>query len=82
MRGGVFRIPEVLDIAKRHGKSAAQISIRWILQKGIVAIPKSVHRERIAENADVFDFTLSVEEMAVMDALDTGERIGPHPDRR
>ncbi len=82
MRGGVFHIPEILEIATRHGKSAAQVTLRWILQKGVVAIPKSVHRDRIAENADVFDFTLSAEEMAVMDALDTGERIGPHPDRR
>ena len=82
MRGGVFRIPEILTIAERHGKSAAQVTLRWILQKGIVAIPKSVHRDRIAENADLYDFALSAEEMAVMDALDTGERIGPHPDRR
>ena len=82
MRGGVFRIPEILEIAKRHGKTAAQVTIRWILQKGIVAIPKSVHAARIAQNADIFNFALSVEEMAVMDSLDTGERIGPHPDRR
>ena len=82
MRGGVFHIPEILDIAERHRKTAAQVTIRWILQKGIVTIPKSVHAERIAENAEVFDFALSAEEMAVMDSLDTGERIGAHPDRQ
>lgn len=82
MRGGVSQIPEILPIAEGHSKSAAQVTIRWILQKDIVAIPKSVHASRIAENADVFDFELSAEETAVMDSLDTGERIGPHPDRR
>ena len=81
MRGGVFRIPEILDIAELHDKTAAQVTIRWILQKGIVTIPKSVHAERIAENADVFDFSLSAEEMAVLDSLDTGGRIDSHPDR-
>ncbi len=82
MRGGVFQVPEILAIADRHDKSAAQVTLRWILQKGIVAIPKSVHRDRIAQNADLYDFELSPEETAVMDSLDTGERIGPHPDRR
>lgn len=82
MRGGVFRIPEILKIAERHGKTAAQVTIRWVLQKDIVAIPKSVHQTRIVENADVFDFELSAEEMTAFDSLDTGERIGPHPDTR
>jgi methylglyoxal/glyoxal reductase len=81
MRGGVFQIPEIVEIAQRHAKSPAQVSIRWILQKGHVTIPKSVHLERIRENADVFDFTLTAEEMAVLDSLDAGERIGPDPDR-
>jgi diketogulonate reductase-like aldo/keto reductase len=82
MRGGVFHIPEILTIAERHAKSAAQVTLRWILQKDIVAIPKSVHKDRIAENAALFDFELSAGEMATIDALDTGERIGPHPDHR
>jgi len=82
MRGGVFHIPEILTIAQRHNKSAAQVTLRWILQKGIVAIPKSVHEDRIAQNADLYDFELSPQEMATIDALDTGQRIGPDPDRR
>ncbi len=79
MRGGVFQVPEIVEIAARHGKTAAQVSIRWILQHGVTTIPKSVHRDRIAENADVFDFALTAEEMRVIDGLDTGERIGPDP---
>jgi len=81
MRGGVFRIPELVEIAERHDKTAAQVSIRWILQLGVTAIPKSVHAERLRENADVYDFELTAEEMATIASLDTGERIGPHPDR-
>jgi diketogulonate reductase-like aldo/keto reductase len=81
MRGGVFRIAELVEIAERHGKTAAQISIRWILQLGVTAIPKSIHAERLRENADVYDFELAAEEMATIASLDTGERIGPHPDR-
>jgi diketogulonate reductase-like aldo/keto reductase len=80
VRGRVAEIPEIAGIAATHGKTAPQVSLRWILQKGHVAIPKSVHAERIAENADIFDFTLDDEEMAVLDGLDAGERIGPHPD--
>lgn len=81
MRGRVFHIPTLVEIGKRHGKTAAQVSIRWILQLGVTTIPKSVHRERLAENADVFDFELSAEEMAAISALDKDDRIGPHPDR-
>ncbi len=80
MRGRVAEIPEIVRIARRHGKTPAQVSIRWILQHGVVTIPKSVHDERIAENADVFDFTLGEDEMAAIDALDTGDRVGRHPD--
>jgi diketogulonate reductase-like aldo/keto reductase len=81
MRGRVFEIPELVGIATRHGKTAAQVSIRWILQHGVTAIPKSVRRERLAENADVYDFELSYAEMATIDTLDRAERIGPDPDR-
>ncbi|GMV95185.1 MAG: oxidoreductase [Candidatus Hydrogenedentota bacterium] len=80
MKGRVTDIPELQAIAKRHGKSPVQVTIRWELQKGVVTIPKSVHQERIVNNADVFDFALSAEEMATIDGLDTGERVGPHPD--
>lgn len=80
MRGAVTQIPEILDIARVHDKTPAQVSIRWILQHGVTTIPKSVHEARIAENADVFDFELSDAEMAVMDTLDRGNRVGRHPD--
>ena len=80
MRGGVNGIPELVEIGRLHGKSPAQVSIRWILQMGYIAIPKSVHDNRIAENADVFDFELTDEQMEAIDRLDTGQRIGPDPD--
>jgi diketogulonate reductase-like aldo/keto reductase len=81
MRGRVAEVQELVEIGTRYSKSPAQVVIRWILQHGIVTIPKSVHAERIRENADVFDFALSVEEMRAIDLLDRGERLGKHPDR-
>ncbi len=81
MRGRVNLIPELVEIAQRHRKTPAQISLRWILQRGITTIPKSVHSDRIAENADVYGFALSEQEMALIAGLDTGTRIGPDPDR-
>jgi diketogulonate reductase-like aldo/keto reductase len=79
MRGGVAEVPEIAAIARAHGKSPAQVSIRWILQHGVTTIPKSVHEVRIAENAEVFDFDLTDREMAIVDGLDRGERVGRHP---
>lgn len=82
-RGGEkrsFDDPTLLEIARRHGKSAAQVMLRWHLQEGRSAIPKSVKPARISENFDVFDFELSGEEVALIDALDTGVRGGPEPD--
>jgi methylglyoxal/glyoxal reductase len=79
-RGAVTQIPEIIDIARAHDKTPAQVSIRWILQHGVTTIPKSVHEARIAENAEVFDFELSADEMAVIDTLDRGSRVGRHPD--
>ena len=70
----------LLDIARQHSKSAAQVMIRWHLQRGRGAIPKSVKPVRIAENFDVFDFELTGEQLAAIDALDTGVRGGPDPD--
>jgi 2,5-diketo-D-gluconate reductase A len=74
-----FTDPVILAIAETHGKSAAQVMLRWHLQQGRSAIPKSVRPERIAENFDVFDFELTPEELASIDALDTGVRGGPEP---
>lgn len=81
MRGAVAGVPEIVRIARRHCRTPAQVALRWVLQLGHTAIPKSVHGERIAENADVFGFELAPEEMEVMGSLDRQERIGPHPDR-
>lgn len=66
-------------VAKKHGKSVAQVCIRWQLDNEVVVIPKSVHENRIIENADVFDFTLDEEDIAVMDTLDIGYRTLPDP---
>ncbi|MDR1661031.1 MAG: aldo/keto reductase [Azoarcus sp.] len=71
----------VQKIAAKHGKTAAQTIIRWHLDSGLLAIPKSVHAERLAENFAVFDFTLDRDDLARLAALDRAEnRIGPHPD--
>jgi diketogulonate reductase-like aldo/keto reductase len=71
--------PVIGGIAQAHDKSPAQVMLRWGLQHGRSVIPKSVRPDRIAENADVFDFELSADEMAAIDGLDTGRRGGPEP---
>jgi len=75
-----FDDPTLLEIARQHGKSAAQVMLRWHLQEGRSAIPKSTRPARIAENFDVFDFELSGGQMSAIDALDTGVRGGPDPE--
>jgi len=72
--------PVIVRIAEAHGKTPAQAMLRWGLQHGRSVIPKSTKPERIAENLDVFDFELTAEELAAIDALDTGHRGGPAPD--
>jgi diketogulonate reductase-like aldo/keto reductase len=80
-RRSVMQDPVIAEIAAGHGKSAAQVMLRWHLQEGRSAIPKSVTPSRIAENFDVFDFQLTGEEVARLDGLDTGVRSGPDPDQ-
>jgi diketogulonate reductase-like aldo/keto reductase len=75
-----FEDPTLLEIAGQYSKSAAQVMLRWHLQRGRSAIPKSTKPARIAENFDVFDFELSPEQLAAIDALDTGVRGGPEPE--
>ncbi len=70
-RGDMFQNPVLCAIGKRHGKSAAQVILRWHLQRGVVVIPKSTHIERMEENLNVFDFTLTGEEIDAIAALDT-----------
>lgn len=72
--------PLIRALADRYGKTPAQVVIRWHLDHGGSAIPKSVHPQRIRENFDVFDFALSAEEIARIDALDTGARAGGDPE--
>lgn len=80
MRGGeLLSNSSITGIAEKHGKTAAQVIIRWHIQHGFVVIPKSVHDERIRENFDVFDFELDNTDMGTIDAMDRGERTGPDP---
>jgi diketogulonate reductase-like aldo/keto reductase len=71
--------PVIGEIAKAHGKTPAQVMLRWHLQQGRSAIPKSTNPQRIAENFDVFDFQLTFEQLAALDGLDTSHRGGPEP---
>ena len=80
-RRNVMQDDTILEIAGKHGKSPAQVMIRWHLQQGRSAIPKSTNPGRIAENFDVFDFDLSADDLGRIDALDTGRGSGPDPDR-
>ncbi|MBM7570641.1 aldo/keto reductase [Aquibacillus albus] len=79
-QGQLLDDPTLKEIADKHGKSTAQVILRWDLQSEVVTIPKSVKEHRIVENADVFDFELTSEEMAAIDGLNKDERIGPDPD--
>jgi len=72
--------PAILAIAQAHGKSAAQVMLRWGVQQGRSVIPKSVKPARIAENFEIFDFELSGDELAAIDALNANQRGGPNPD--
>jgi 2,5-diketo-D-gluconate reductase A len=72
--------PVVAQLAERHNRTAAQVLLRWHLDSGRSAVPKSARPERIAENFDVFDFSLTLDEIAAIDALDTGVRGGPNQD--
>lgn len=74
-RNDLFTQPLLAEIGRRHGKSVAQVVLRWLTQRGVVAIPKSVRPERMAENIDVFDFELTDEQMAAVAALDTGSSL-------
>ncbi|MEU3350771.1 aldo/keto reductase [Streptomyces sp. NPDC037389] len=77
---GLLEEPVLARIGAKHGKSAAQVVLRWHLQVGNVAIPKSVTPSRIQENFDVFGFELDADDLAAISGLDTGTRLGPNPD--
>lgn len=80
MKGQVDRVPELLALAGKYGKNPVQITLRWMLQLGIVAIPKSSQQHRIQANADIFDFELEPEDIALINGLDRNERLGADPD--
>jgi 2,5-diketo-D-gluconate reductase A len=74
-KNNLFTDAVLSEIAKAHGKSVAQVVLRWLIQRGIVVIPKSVRRERMEQNLDVFDFTLTDEESGRISAMDTGASL-------
>ncbi|MBW7475480.1 aldo/keto reductase [Paenibacillus oenotherae] len=80
MQGQLLDEPLLQEIAAKHSKSIAQIILRWDLQHGVITIPKSTKEHRISENADVFDFELTSEEIARIDGLNQNLRVGPDPD--
>ena len=80
MQGRVMQIGDLQQIGEKYGKSAAQVTLRWNLENGIVTIPKSTNPQRIRENAEIFDFQLTQEEMQRITLLDKNKRVGPDPD--
>lgn len=74
-RNNIFLNEVLVSIASKHQKSVAQVILRWLIQRSIIAIPKSVHKERIRENLNIFDFRLSSEDMAQIQALDTSQSL-------
>ncbi|WP_170006355.1 aldo/keto reductase [Bacillus fonticola] len=79
-QGNLLQDPLLQKIADKYGKSVAQIILRWDLQTGVITIPKSVKAHRISENADIFDFELSPEDLAAIDGLNKNDRVGTNPD--
>lgn len=79
MKGKVNDISEVKKLSEKYNKTPAQIVLRWNLQKGIVSIPKSSRKERIFENAQIFDFNLLPEDIKILDSLNKNYRLGPDP---
>lgn len=74
-RNNIFQNEVLVSIAEKYNKSVAQVILRWLTQRGVVAIPKSVHKERIIENFNIFDFDLSQEEMETIATLDTKKSL-------
>ncbi len=79
-RGVVLDNPVITEIASRVGKTAAQVVLRWHIERGDIVFPKSIRPERMAENLDIFDFTLDGDDVAAISALDRGQRVGPDPE--
>ncbi|CAG9580007.1 putative prostaglandin f synthase [Leishmania major strain Friedlin] len=79
-KGALLTEPQLVELAEKHKRSAAQVIIRWLIQLGVIAIPKSSHEERIKQNFDVFDFELSPEDMRRIESMDRNSRIGSSPE--
>lgn len=79
IKGKVNDLPVLQALAAKYGKTPVQVTLRWEIQKGVVTIPKSANPERIASNADIFDFEISDEDMAKIDRLNKNNHIGPNP---
>lgn len=79
-KNGLFDLPALVAIAKKHNKTVAQIILRWHLERDTIIIPKSVHEHRIMENADLFDFTLDADDIKTIASLDTNQRSFGNPD--
>lgn len=80
MQGKIFNVRRIKELALKYNKTEAQIVLRWDLQKGVITIPKSVRREIIISNAQLFDFELSPEDVKSIDSLNKNLRVGAHPD--
>lgn len=78
-QGSALSDPVISEIARKYGRTAAQVIIRWHMELGLIAIPKSITPSRIRENFNVFDFTLDAPDIAAIAALDSGKRLGPDP---
>jgi 2,5-diketo-D-gluconate reductase A len=78
-RGTLVDTPEVNAIAEKYGKTVAQVTLRWHIEHGRIIIPRTVRKERLVENFELFDFGLEPSEVAAIDALDSGKRVGSHP---
>lgn len=78
--GKILNHPVIQEIAEKYNKTVAQVLLRWDIQIGVVTIPKSTHKERIYENADIYDFELTQEDMDNINALNKNERVGGNPE--
>ncbi|MBB4705063.1 aldo/keto reductase [Sphaerisporangium siamense] len=78
--GALLQDPVITSIAARHGRTPAQVVLRWHIQVGNIVIPKSVTPSRVQENIDIFDFSLTAEDLSAVTTLDNGTRTGPNPD--
>jgi methylglyoxal/glyoxal reductase len=81
MQGQVLKIPEIKEIARKYGKSPAQVVLRWDLQKGVITIPRSAKKKEIIENASIFDFELDEEDIQKIDNLNKNKSVFPYYDR-